>query len=566
MMQIEKARAISYGWWRSQFDKHLRDAHDELYGTVGGSFVYIDGRQCYNHLDNVDSLAYTPGTACYEFFEFIGFDEQAFEDMKAAHQQDGAEHIDYVWAPGFTFTLDDFGIAVEWVAAQMAGRHILFQFAPVWAYDPDYFPDYDDRDARTILDQPWDLGGTTPWYDDDVIINDAYYEPMPGEDGVYVRKSDYFVRALDSMKIAEYDDEGTEVILDERLHYPLYMMVRGLLAVSGGNFVTSLNVWKEDEEEVALSPGMVPKTGYGVLQSERMEVDFKPGLVDFINNEFPKYEGDHSQNYYLNPLYGTASAMTWTHWYVNLFWEGREHAIAPTMNPELDAYGMFRQGNDGNWYLDVENFRKSSPDVGSYFLGQFSRVDVDEEERRGGLFGIIAGIIGAVFGFGDLVIQVVLVKLTLDIIALTLSLITGEEFRLIRAKLAAVFMVYGGVKGITTGMGFWGGFSGSVLGTGQMLVLSAKTVAGFKLFSALPSLSDMRAMREEAERLSQEQEALREEAKEEAKKEAMSQTLGDMESHRDQDDFMYSKMFMPLDLLRMDDPFGADGEFAIKFT
>ena len=54
MAQIEKARAIAYAWWRSQFDKHLRDAHDELYGTVGGSFEWVDGRKCYDGLNDMD--------------------------------------------------------------------------------------------------------------------------------------------------------------------------------------------------------------------------------------------------------------------------------------------------------------------------------------------------------------------------------------------------------------------------------------------------------------------------------------------------------------------------------
>jgi hypothetical protein len=51
------------------------------------------------------------------------------------------------------------------------------------------------------------------------------------------------------------------------------------------------------------------------------------------------------------------------------------------------------------------------------------------------------------------------------------------------------------------------------------------------------------------------------------RKEAMSKTLGDMEAHKDLDDMMYSTMFMPLDMLELgSDPFGASGEFTIKFT
>ena len=568
MAQIEKARAISYAWWRAQFDKHIRAAHDEIYGTSGGSFRWIDGRKCYNDLNNMDEYAYTPGSACYEFFKFIGFDDQAFHDMEEALDQDDAEHIDYIWSPNWTYTIDDFGIAVEWVNSQMAGKKIRITHN-AWGYDPNSFPDYNDRPARSILDVPHDFGEDTIWDLGELGPNYGFYGECETEPGVYCIRRENAVREFDRFEIIEVDpDTGDEIPLDIAQHRPLYMMVEGLMTITKYRFLSPDDenpMQKAGETETLLGSGYYQIEGYSPNTKEYFIVDFKPGLIDFINNEYPAFEMGQLSMDYMWLVGDTSTLYEWAPWYINMFWEGRNEVIAPTMSPEEESYGMFRV-DDGDWYLDVENFLKAPPDIGSYFLGQFSTIDVDEEDKRRGLFGIIAGIIGAVFGFGDLVIEVILVKLTLDIIALTISLITGEEFRAIRAKLGAIFMAYGGIKGIAGGGGFWAGTGSAVISAGNMLLLSAQTIAGVKLFTALPSIQDMRKLREEAERKAEEQEMLREQKKEEAKKKAMQQTLGDMESHQDLDDFMYSRMFMPLELLKMDDPFGANGEFAIKFA
>ncbi|RLA62644.1 MAG: hypothetical protein DRQ78_07765, partial [Epsilonproteobacteria bacterium] len=81
--------------------------------------------------------------------------------------------------------------------------------------------------------------------------------------------------------------------------------------------------------------------------------------------------------------------------YINLFWEARTYAVIST-NEENDTVQMFimNPDEDGNWYYLRADFEAvCSPDQIAYLISAFSYIEIEEEEKKGGL---IRGIIGSI--------------------------------------------------------------------------------------------------------------------------------------------------------------------------
>ena len=384
LLTITGASILSFRNWVGEYKKRLLAAHDE----VGQDhYITVNGHQCYKPIYEMDGYAEDKESACGKFLELLGFTDENYSELADIWDNDDVEHIHYIWNPQYGFSEQDFIFFRDMLQGEMSGVDKIVLYHTASAYRTDEFPNEPEREAKSLQQIAYDIlkedhygclditNCPDPWTNWDALGKFKLTEPA----------------LLSGLTLEFLDNTGTPIVK------PTWVQsgIMSLLLVSLNEAVTHLSVTKESEQLIPLDPG--PPIGppgpwlpsddvYSITVREVMDLNFAACTYDryYICDEEDCYKPEDEL------------ISGWAPYYINLFWMAREEVIEPE-NPINNHIGMFE--SDGSEYfmrVDFEHY--VTPDEIAYLISNFSYIEIEEKEKKG---GFIRGIIRAiVFVFG----------------------------------------------------------------------------------------------------------------------------------------------------------------------
>ena len=380
LLTITRSEIVSFRMWSNDYVTKLQAAQVE---TGTSPYRTINGFQCHNPIYEMDANAENKDSACGQFLQLLGFTDENFSELAEIWDEDVVEHIHYKWIPQYKFSEYDFAFFLDLIEKEMIGVSKTVVSHSINKYHDEFFPDEAARVAMSMQDTSFDIEQR----DDYHLDEGSDYPPEPdhigwdpsGVEGRDKIKKSSLYYGIDSIKF--YDDLGAELIKDSWL-YPAIM---SLFTVSLNQAITTVSLIKTGETQ-ELTGGIDPDFTYSYTVHADEEISINYTLVEYDRY----YIGDEEEDYRVYDPYGYYTN-AYAPYYVNLFWDTRTYVVN-AYDPVNNEIGMYEY-YDGEYFLRVNFQYFASPDELSYMISAFSYVEIEEEEKKGGL---IRGIIGIV--------------------------------------------------------------------------------------------------------------------------------------------------------------------------
>lgn len=421
LRNIEIAKQLTAGWYKGNFDKHLRKA---------GYVSTINGKEYYT---NVAGLLYlqadfftegTNGWHIAEWLKLIGLQEDDLKEIQSTAGQSGVDGIYHSWKAKAGISSAQF-------------KHNLQRMKELLSGVDEVRVDYENQRYKTSI---YNTGALRPYNTKESLYGDSLQ--WASEQQTYDAlkwTSDYRILSLENImtkpsslafgKSIRFYSGGIDVTAN--YNNTIKNAVQSMIMYSGNEFMQRVSSNKISEVSYDVSTtiyGMTETANYtAVTGTEVFNATIKQAFMDDVDDRhFIRYtalvtsSGTRSSNVIYSKSPETLDGrdaltnipatiyLPMKVVYTNTFWtlvgyirtlSGTLETLQPMIN-EGDEFLFYNSGDRNiGLYIDVEEFRKLSLDEIGYLIGEYFdiRVTVDDGGFFDSFIGFVAGFLGLVF-------------------------------------------------------------------------------------------------------------------------------------------------------------------------
>ena len=402
LRSIEKSKALASGWYKGQFEYHMRKAN---------SIQMINGKEYYMPmlLDGDSYKFFIKDTVGYhkaEALRLFGFDDNALNELHKTYRNDGVKYIRQIWKAKHELNATLFRRYVNSLRLKIANVDTIEIEYELERFDATCYPNESDRPYTGKIE----LYGNK-------LSENAKSDGYGNQDWTnyigtmsFPKKEKKSIGKLLGSNIKFYS--GTTDI-SETLEGSLKLTIQSMIAYSGTEFLNRLSSIKTGERITKISRGLY-NSGTGVTTKDYISVIGKETYSARILNNFLNDEDETQFNRYKASAGGGTSIdeiMFYTS-YASDFWTysgykpivssrtGALIMIDSTTVDKEDTF-LFVERNDPEYgaLMSVEEFKKLSMKDVQYYVGKYLDFYVREKETRGfmSFVGGLMRFLGTIF-------------------------------------------------------------------------------------------------------------------------------------------------------------------------